>query len=868
MKRHTMDRIWLAAPSPAMRVWKDAERPGWRINAAARAWGERVGVAPTVWPAMAVALIEGQKGPHPATGRLETPKLHWQSVPLAAGWLVWLTPPNGGDVWDSADDKLALVQEFGAIGVFERNLRTREARWDAQVFRLFGLDPASDRTPDFDGALARVHPDDRERFRTEHERFVREGGRHGLRYRVVLPDASTRDLQSLVEVRRDAQGVPLRMIGVIVDDSDAARRARAQEAITAHLARALQLARVSVWRMDSANRRIHFNDVGYELIGVAPRADGIDVDELRSWAHPDDRPALVRAAQEAVAGGKVIDVEARYASRNGETLHLLTRRVAERDAAGQVVGLLGITIDQTANVAERERARALSRRIELVAEAAELGIWSIELASDKVEWNAEMCRIYGLPETEPPATAREWVKRHIHPDDHAALRELQRRERQGLATSFEIRMRIVRPDGSTRWVVSRSRLEQRDGAAFVIGVHLDLTELIEQREIAERAIGEKELALRASQAKSDFLARVSHELRTPLNAVLGFSQLIEHDAGASAAPLQRERLARIRLAGEHLLALVDDVLDLAAIEAGNLPIAIEPVAIDAVLGDVAQWLATPAESAQVTLHVEPSGGHVRADARRLRQMISNLVSNAIKFNHAGGHVWLSARAEGEGSAARWCVSVRDDGRGVAPGQRDKLFDAFDRLGAERDGVPGVGLGLTIVRRLAEFMGGSIDVNSAAGEGSEFRVRLDAAVPPPRVEPPAPQPDAPLTVLYIEDNHVNVILVQELIRMRPGMVLHCAETGAAGVAAALTYRPELVLIDMQLPDFDGFEVLRRLRAEPSLGGSLLVALSANTHGDDIARARESGFDDYWTKPINLKQFLGAMDTLVAQLRSVD
>jgi signal transduction histidine kinase/ActR/RegA family two-component response regulator len=609
-----MDRIWLAAPSPAMRVWPEADRHGWRVNAAAADWAERAGVAPADWPVIAAELFARQHDARPASGRLAAPALRWVATPMQPGWLVWLNPADGGP-WRSAEEKLALVQEFGAIGVFERNLRTMEARWDAQLFRLFGFDP-KEGVPDFERTISRVHPDDRARFRAEHARFVREGGRHGMRYRVRRPDGQVIDLQSLVEVRRDAQG-PLMMIGLIVDDTDAAR----------------------------------------------------------------------------------------------------------------------------------ERAQALSRRIEGVAE---------------------------------------------------------------------------------------------------------------------------ELALRANQAKSEFLARVSHELRTPLNAVLGFAQLIEHDGAGAVPAVQLERVGRIRLAGEYLLTLVDDVLDLAAIEAGTLPVVIEPVAIDAVLGDVAQWLASQAQRAQVALHLQHCGGLVRADARRLRQIVANLVGNAVKFNRAGGNVWLSARREAaEGGAAdRWRLSVRDDGRGVEAAQHDKLFEPFDRLDAERDGVPGVGLGLTIVQRLAEFMGGRVEVASTPGQGSEFGVWLDAAEADSAAPPRAavrPASATPLSVLYIEDNPVNVILVQELVAMRPGVQLHCVETGAAGVAAALLHRPELVLVDMQLPDFDGFEVLRRLRAEPSLGRPVLVALSANSLAEDIARARAAGFDDYWTKPIDLKQFLAAFDALVLRLR---
>jgi CheY-like chemotaxis protein/anti-sigma regulatory factor (Ser/Thr protein kinase) len=334
------------------------------------------------------------------------------------------------------------------------------------------------------------------------------------------------------------------------------------------------------------------------------------------------------------------------------------------------------------------------------------------------------------------------------------------------------------------------------------------------------------------------------------------------------------------------------VLDLAAIEAGSLGVAIAPVAIDKLLGDVAQWSESLAQRHGVAIEVQPCGGWVQADARRLRQLVANLVSNAVKFNHRGGTVWLSARQQDEHDAVRgvavrrWHLCVRDDGRGVAAADRDHLFEAFNRLGAEREGIAGVGLGLAIVAKLAELMHGRVEVSSTPGQGSEFRVVLDPASPAPGAEgapvamasSPVPAPALPtlapptapaplLTTLYIEDNAVNVILVEGLVALRPGVQLRCAVDGLSGVAMAIAQRPQVVLIDMQLPDIDGFEVLRRLRAEPTLRGTRMVALSANAMTEDISRAMAEGFDDYWTKPIDFKVFLQRLDAMIEEARSL-
>ena len=338
-----MDQIWLASPSPAIRLGPEVNDGSWRVNPAARAWADGRGLSADLWPSIAAELRAAL--PQALRGRLSALPLRWQAVVLEDGWLVWLCPAGPTDApapWRSAADKLALVQEFVTIGVFERDLRTLEARWDAHMFELLGIDAASG-TPRFDAAAEAVHPDDREHFWAEHTRFVREGGRHSMRYRIIRPDGSVHDLQSLVDVRLDTDGTPLTMIGVIVDDTEGAGRVRAQVAITAYLERALHLAKVSVWRIDYATRRIHFNDVGYELIGLTPSPEGMDIDELRSLAHPDDTPKLLRAAETAAAGSDVIDVEVRYRDPGGQYRPLLTRRVAERNERGEVIGLLGIT---------------------------------------------------------------------------------------------------------------------------------------------------------------------------------------------------------------------------------------------------------------------------------------------------------------------------------------------------------------------------------------------------------------------------------------------------------------------------------------------------------------------------------------------
>ena len=481
-----------------------------------------------------------------------------------------------------------------------------------------------------------------------------------------------------------------------------------------------------------------------------------------------------------------------------------------------------------------------------------------------------------------PTTARSWPRTSA-PDDPRSPREIDQQivapkalqERwqlieRHLADSepYDYEFEVRWPDGSTRWLVSTGHaVRDADGKALrMVGLNWDVT----QRRRAEAALREAEAAERASRAKSEFLARMSHELRTPLNAILGFAQLLQQDGQRPLDAVQGERLLRIRSAGAHLLSLIDEVLDLSAVEAGALRVTLQPVALDDTLAEVTQWVASMAAERGVALHVPPSGAWLQADLRRLRQVVANLLTNAVKYNRVGGDVKVVARRMMVDGVPGWEIGVRDNGRGLNAEQLAHLYEPFNRLGAERDGIEGRGIGLMTAHHLVRLMGGRLQVDSRVGEGSEFKVWLPAALRPE--EGVAPVPDAlsaaaaPPTagtlqhVLYVEDNEVNVLVVRELLALRPALQLHVAATGREGLDAARRLRPLLVLIDMQLPDMNGAELLRRLRAEAL--PSRLVALSANAMPDAVAGARSAGFDDYWTKPIDVAQFLAGLDRLAA------
>ncbi|MEO6032721.1 MAG: PAS domain-containing protein [Burkholderiaceae bacterium] len=316
---------------------------------------------------------------------------------------------------------LKLAQDFARLGLFERDLRTGTALWDLQMYRLLGFDPAQP-APDAQATLERIHPDDRARVQAEYGAAARAAGRYASRFRVLLADATQREVQALLEVRNGSDGRPELLRGILIDDTEGAARARAQEELNAKLAEALKLAQIAVWHIDTATNRLYHNDASRHLAGMPDWPQYVDLDVVRAATHPDDVAVALRAANEALARPGAVDAETRYLDATGHYRDVLTRRVAERDASGKVIGLMGVSLDQTERVAERKRAQALVHRIDLVADAAGVGIWSVDVESGQVEWNAQMFHIYGRDPGEPAPSLRQWVAAGFIPTTGARSR--------------------------------------------------------------------------------------------------------------------------------------------------------------------------------------------------------------------------------------------------------------------------------------------------------------------------------------------------------------------------------------------------------------------------------------------------------------
>jgi signal transduction histidine kinase/CheY-like chemotaxis protein len=472
----------------------------------------------------------------------------------------------------------------------------------------------------------------------------------------------------------------------------------------------------------------------------------------------------------------------------------------------------------------------------------------------------------------------ERVSRHLVPDTMAVQKyDIRRPEREG--GGFEVRYwspvntPVLDDNGELAYIVHRVE----DVTEFVMLAELEHEQSVAttqmrartsemEAEIIQRSheLRQANDALRvAAGAKDQFLSRMSHELRTPLNAVLGFAQLLEMD---DLRDDQREGVAQIRKAGALLLELINEVLDISRVSSGQLSMSLEPVDVADIVSVCSSMVRPLASAREVTLHVDVDDTLlVLADPQRLTQVLLNLLTNAVKYNRPAGRVEVTARADG---LDRVVLSVADTGIGISKAHLARVFEAFDRLGAEQSDVEGTGLGLTLAKGLTEAMGGTLEVESTHGVGSVFRVglvRANAAASSPRASDDAGPAAlaASGVLLYIEDNQSNVRLVERIFAHHDSIRLVSAAHGEMGVSLARDLVPDLVMLDLHLPDISGEEVLARLRAEPRTSQIPVVVMSADATSPSRARLLALGASAYVAKPFDVTDLLATVDGLLGR-----
>ncbi|MBI5717381.1 MAG: PAS domain-containing protein [Burkholderiales bacterium] len=591
------------------------------------------------------------------------------------------------------------------------------------VRALLGLEP-----DDFlrDGLLMHKlrHPEDRARIEALTAARNATGAATEMEHRVLLPDGRVKWLHVLSAAAPAEQGLPVR-VGMVFDIT---ARKQAEQALRASEARMQQLLSLLpgvvyyLYVEPDGRRRYGFvSDYVRTLYGIEPAAVLADGDALLRMRHPEVAASTEAIALPGMLRGEDLHYETRIVAADGSErwVEVHSRPAPPEDASGTQVRvgvLLDITQRKRAELALQAQAEVWKRAIEASGD----GVWDWNLAEGTGLLSPQCKALYGFAPDELPDTPGA-IDARTHPDDKAAMLAAREAHFSGRAERYINEHRVLCKDGSWKWILTRGLVISRDAEGRplrVVGTHTDITPAKQ----AEALRVERDRAAAADLAKSQFLSRVSHELRTPLNAILGFAQLLELDPGGMPER-QRAWVQQVSTSGRHLLELIDDVLDLSSAQTGQLAVQQEPVPLRPVVEKAWRMLAHHAEARGITLQDEiDDRSALLADGKRLTQVVSNLLSNAIKYNRSGGWVRVGAR-QVDGMTE---FSVADSGPGLSALQQARLFNPFDRLGAERSAVPGTGLGLALTRQLLDAMGGSITVRSAPGEGSVFSVRLPRA----------------------------------------------------------------------------------------------------------------------------------------------
>jgi two-component system, sensor histidine kinase and response regulator len=594
-------------------------------------------------------------------------------------------------------------------------------------------------------------------------------------------------------------------------------------------------------------------------------------DELRSRTplditHADDVSFSREIARSLLRAGSHNSVEKRYLRKDGEIVWAARTGCVIRDETGNprhfLIMIEDISKRKQAEEALRERTRQLESAVtenQVIMDNSLDVICTIDEEGRFLTVNAACEQLWGYTPAE--LVGRKYIELVAPDERERTLATEATLKKTGKLTDFV--NRYIRKDG-TRIAVLWSATWSESARTF-FGVAHDVTERAKMEKALEEA---KDEADRANRAKSEFLSRMSHELRTPLNAILGFGQLLERQ---NPTPTQRTRVQHVVNAGRHLLGLINEVLDISRIEAGRMQLSLEPVCVAEAIQESLDLMRPLAGERRIQLIADvdlDATVHVLADRQRFKQVLLNLLTNGVKYTPLSGRVTVSCAANGSDKLR---IRVADTGPGIAKEKLVRLFTPFDRLGAEQSNVEGTGLGLALSQRLMQAMGGVIGVENSCSYGSTFWVEL------PRTKSPLEQTHPPKardrkyrrrvegkkhTLLYIEDNLSNLTLIEQILEERPEIELLTAMQGQVGLDLARQHSPDLILLDLHLPDLPGWEVLSQLKAGETTSDIPVVVISADATTPQIKRLMKAGAASYLTKPLDVSEFFRVLDQIAA------
>ena len=752
-----------------------------------------------------------------------------------------------------ADNQMLLeqAQEIAALGSWKWEIDDNDIVWSTHTYKIFGLDPNTTE-PAMDLFLERVHPEDRARVRDRFRQALAGDQSHfEIEHRIVRPDGQQRFVHDRAILSRDADGRLQTMTATILDISQ-------RQEIEQKLNQARNMLQLV---LDNIPSRVFWKNRQSVYLGCN-RLFAADA----GMDHPDDiigktdfemgwrqHADAYRRDDRAVMGSITpeLDHEEPRTTPDGRHIWLRTSKVPLTDEKGAVIGLLGTYEDITDRREAENNLRNSEKRLSLALKGGDLGFWDVNMISGKTVVNDRWANMlgYALDEIEP-TTKGTWIK-SIHTEDRQRVLDMGRRYRDGEVEEYEVEYRAITKTGGIRWLLSKGAAVDRDGDGLpvrMVGTVMDITQMKD----AERSHREaKEAAEQANRAKSAFLANMSHEIRTPMNAIINFSHLIQQ---TELSDRQRDYLQKIQGAGQSLLRLINDILDLSKIEAGRLELESRPFNLDGVLNELSNIIgALNRKDLEVVYRLTPDiPNRLLGDSDRLGQVLRNLLGNAIKFTDSG-HVALTIGCDTRNEETVVLrFTIQDTGIGMSPKQLGNLFQSFSQAdGSITRRYGGTGLGLVISKNLVEGMGGTLSVSSEPGRGSDFVFTCRFGQAPDTEKPaqPALEPIRDKRALVVDDSEIAREAMVNLLTGF-GLLTHGANSGPEALRMVDDRPPfDILFLDWKMPGMDGFETFRHLRRQPGHSRTPGVLLVTAHDRDGIQQQAERlGIEKFLLKPV--------------------
>ena len=708
-----------------------------------------------------------------------------------------------------------------------------------------------------------VHPDDRNA--TEQEVASQRSGESvvGFVNRYCCRDGSYRTIEW--------RATPAQADGTVyATGRDITERKQAEDRLIEseeRLSMALEAGSLGVWEIDGRTLEFAYQQTDH-VFGEIEREESANYEEFAQLMPPEDRQAMEAAVAQSWEDKTEYEHEFRLADSSGNARWFVAQGKSIFDDAGDLVKTIGTLMDITDRKLAETALRDSEQRMELALQGADLGTWETTLPEGVKTYNERYAEMLGY--TLDELAAMERFEAELHPDDGLRVGEAWDAHATGRMDSYEVEYRIRHRSGHWVWVLCSGRIVRYDDDGTPLhasGTHLDITERKKEEELLRQAI---ETAEAANRAKSEFLANMSHEIRTPMNGVIGMTGLL---LDSRLSDEQRHFAETIQTSGESLLSVINDILDFSKMEAKGLDLELIDFDLQSLMEDLAATLAYQAHEKQLELICNMSldvPAPVRGDPGRLRQILTNLIGNAIKFTQAG-EVAIRATLElDSGAGVLLRFAVRDTGIGIPEDKIGQLFDAFQQVDASTTRqYGGTGLGLSICRQLAEAMGGDIGVESVEGKGSEFwfTAHLDKQPEATTTHTFPPENLRGVRVLVVDDNATNrEILITRMTSWK--MVVSEAKNGPDALQAAYEALDEeipfrIAVIDMQMPGMDGEALGRAIKADSRLKDIRLVLLTSLGIRGDAERYAEIGFDAYLTKPARTLELRGVLSNVLAE-----